>query len=294
MAVRRRPILVTGVPRSGTTWLARQLASASGSALTGREPMNAHGRQYALGGTIQAWARIVEPTPEQLRAMRRAYSGLAPRVYGRYGHRQWAAPLPTTRIVVKDPFAVLSVGALHEATSALPVLVYRHPGAVLASYRRMGWSPDLAEIEAAVPPADQVGREGHDLAQDPVAAMAWFWATLNHVALSDITRTGSGVVVSHSELAAGGPAAMQRLYRACGLGWDGRTEAAVRSAGSGEGRAPKARVNSKGKTLHELSRDSTQVAEAWRSKISPDELTVLEQLAGPTLHALEAARIDLG
>lgn len=256
--------------------------------------MNPHGRQYALGGTIQAWARIVEPTPRQLRAMRRAYSGRTPSVYGRYGHRQWAAPLPTTRIVVKDPFAVLSIGALHEATGALPVLVYRHPGAVLASYRRMGWSPDLAEIEAAVPVAEQASREGQDLAHDPVAALAWFWATLNQVALSDLTRVGTGVVVSHTELAAGGPAAMQRLYRACGLGWDERTEAAVRSAGSGEARAPKARVNRSGQTLHELSRDSTQVAEAWRAKIDPDELEMVEQLAGPTWLALQAARVDLG
>ena len=63
----RRPILVTGVPRSGTTWLARQLANASGSSMTGREPMNPHGKQYALGGTIDAWARIVDPTPKQRR-----------------------------------------------------------------------------------------------------------------------------------------------------------------------------------------------------------------------------------
>ena len=34
-------------------------------------------------------------------------------------------------------------------------MVYRHPAAVLASYRRMGWLPDVAEVSAAV--SDEVG-----------------------------------------------------------------------------------------------------------------------------------------
>ena len=48
------PILVTGVPRSGNTWLARLLATSPGTAMAGREPMNPRGRQYALGGTLTA------------------------------------------------------------------------------------------------------------------------------------------------------------------------------------------------------------------------------------------------
>ena len=60
---RGRPILVTGVPRSGTTWLARLLAGSPGTALAGREPMNPRGRQYALGGTLTGWARLSDLTP---------------------------------------------------------------------------------------------------------------------------------------------------------------------------------------------------------------------------------------
>ena len=58
-----RPILVTGVPRSGTTWLARLLALSPGTALAGREPMNPRGRQYALGGSLDGWTRLTDPSP---------------------------------------------------------------------------------------------------------------------------------------------------------------------------------------------------------------------------------------
>ena len=132
-----RPILVTGVPRSGNTWLARLLALSPGTALAGREPMNPRGRQYALGGSLDGWTRLTDPSPYQRFLLRTAYQGWNPMVFSRFGARQWAGPLPHTRVVVKDPYALLSLRTVVAATGATPVLVYRHPGAVLASYRRV-------------------------------------------------------------------------------------------------------------------------------------------------------------
>ena len=91
-----RPILVTGVPRSGTTWLARLLALSPATALAGREPMNPRGRQYALGGSLDGWARLTDPSPYQRFLLRSAYRGWNPMVYSRFGTRQWAGPLPQT------------------------------------------------------------------------------------------------------------------------------------------------------------------------------------------------------
>ncbi|WP_448233555.1 sulfotransferase [Microbacterium lacticum] len=137
---------MTGMPRSGTTWLSRLLATAPGTALTGREPMNPRERQWALAGSLDGWTRLRDPNGKQARALRRAYRGLAPGVYSSFGFRQWRGPLPNSRLIVKDPFAMLSMPAIHTITGARPVLVYRHPGAMLVSYRRMGWAPDVAEL----------------------------------------------------------------------------------------------------------------------------------------------------
>jgi Sulfotransferase family len=287
---RRRPVLVTGVPRSGTTWLARQLAGAPGCAMTGREPMNPQPGQYRLGGTLDAWTRLRAPSRRQLAALRLAYAGLTPRVYGKYGHRQWAAPWPGTTTVVKDPFAVLSVDTVVRVTSALPVLVYRHPAAVLASYRRMGWSPDVAEVSVAV--ADEEGLPAAPAgASDSAASMAWFWSTLNSVALQDLAAVEGGVVVSHEELASGGAHALGVLYDACGLARPARAasgtgqSAATRSAPEGAGASTR--------VLHRLDRPSGEVAGAWRSSTDPDELEVLDAIAGATFDALEATRLRL-
>jgi hypothetical protein len=279
---------VTGVPRSGTTWLARELAGAPGCAMTGREPMNPKPGQYRLGGTLDAWTRLRSPSARQLASLRLAYRGLDPRVYGRYGHRQWAAPWPGTRTVVKDPFAVLSVGAVVRATGALPVLVYRHPAAVLASYRRMGWLPDLAEVEAAV--ADESGHAAAPTgaAEDDALAMAWFWSTLNSVALGDLGGVEGGVVVSHAEVAAGGPEALDALFEACGVARPSRPREREESPTSA--RATRDETGA-GRALHRFDRASGEVANAWRSSVDSAELQMFDELAGPTLATLEAARL---
>jgi hypothetical protein len=290
---RGRPLLVTGVPRSGTTWLARQLAGAPGCAMTGREPMNPKKGQYRLAGTLDSWVRLQHPGMRQRLALRLAYSGLSPRVYGRYGHRQWAAALPVTRTVVKDPFAVLSVRAVVRETSAVPVLVYRHPAAVLASYRRMHWWPDVAEVSGAVSPEETEGEVAPlEDPTDDTRAMAWFWSTLNAVALHDLAEVDDAVVVSHEELAAGGDDALRTLFDACGVAWrDGaqprRREPDGRPAVPRDG-------GSSGQALHRLDRAPDQVATAWRAGIDDAELSTLEELAGPTYRALQAARLPLG
>lgn len=267
-----RPLLVTGIPRSGTTWLARRLAESPGTALPGREPMNPRGRQFALGGTVHGWVRLREPEDRQVRLLRRCYAGREPRTFSRYGARQWAAALPGTRVVVKDPFALLSVAAVAGATQAQPVLIFRHPGAVLGSYRRMGWRADTDEVAALGAPLPD--------GDDDVAAMASLWSWGHDIALADIAEIGRGVVVSHEELTTGGDAALAVLRGQLGL-------AAPRRPGRGvAGRAP-----ARGSGLHAFSRDPGELTESWRSVLSPEEAIRVHDLTAATAASLAARRL---
>jgi hypothetical protein len=287
------------MPRSGTTWLARLLATAQGTALAGREPMNPRGRQYALAGTLPGWARLLEPTRRQRGALRRSYAGLNPLVYSRYGRRQWAAPLPWTRLVVKDPFAMLSVPAVVRVTGAVPVILYRHPAAALASYRRMGWAPDLEELQPIVAAHQREGHGPEVTARDlprtgetsEPEAMGRFWAALYTMALSDLERVPSAVVVDHAEVAGGGEPAARQLFDAVGLTWTSRSETEL--VGDASGQAPQPQEAS-GARLHEqLGRNPAQVAESWRSAVTDDEIAVIDEVTRPVREQLEALRLKL-
>lgn len=284
------PLLVTGVPRSGTTWLARLLASAPRTALAGREPMNPRGRQYALGGTLTGWTRLTEPTRRQRWALRTAYHGWNPRTFGRYGRGQWRAPLPGVRVVVKDPFAMLSVPAISRVTGARAVQVFRHPGAVLASYRRMGWHADLAEIAGLLdcgvdhgPLVRSLWEAGAE-AMSEAERMGVFWAVLNGVALADLPLAPGTVVVAHHELAGGGASAARVLFGELGLRF-GEGSAAEMTGGR------PAAASDEG--LHRLNRDPAQVAESWRRHLDPAEVSRIEEVAGPVLEALNRVRLPV-
>jgi len=284
------PLLVTGVPRSGTTWLARLLASAPGTAMIGREPMNPRGRQYALAGTLTAWTRLELPNPRQRRALQTTYRGLNPRTYGRYGRNQLRGPLPGTRIVVKDPFAMLSVPAITSVTGARGVQLYRHPGAVLASYRRMGWRGDVEEMAPFVASAHGAGEavaelwEGDRAALSDTDAMGLFWSVLTTLALDDLTRTPGTVMVAHHELAAGGEAATTRLFEVLGLEVSEQTIAALNQGGA-------SRPEDSG--LHRFDRNPADVAEAWKKQVSEADVARIESITAPVRARVEQTRLHL-
>jgi hypothetical protein len=261
--------------------------------------MNPHKGQYRLGGTLAAWPRLTAPTPAQQRRLRLAYRGLNPWVYSRYGVRQWVAPWPWTRVVVKDPFALLSIPAVARTTGALAIVVYRHPGAVLSSYRRMGWRPDMAEVSRLVdldPPL------AGDSDADPIVGdMARFWTALYRTVLEDTKDRSDVLLVSHEELARGGRAAMAVLASRCGLVLPaapvgGRAEGAD-AAGAGmpfvvaaESRAPQGHESSR---LHNFNRPSEEVADSWRSHVPDLELELLDRYAAATLLDLHHRRLPL-
>lgn len=282
-----KPIVVTGMPRSGTTWLARELARSPGTALTGREPMNPRGRQYALGGTLTGWTKLSGPTPRQVRMLSRAYRGTNPLVYSRYGHNQWKAPFPWTRVIVKDPFAMLSIPTIGAVTGARTIVVFRHPAAVLASFRRMGWAPDPQELRQLEELTGRTHDENLGVADDLVL-VGRMWSLLYSVMLSDLDDAPDAVILSHESVARGGDQAMRRVFAHVGL-------RPVKMAGASRARSTmRVREGTEERRLHNFDRDPRVVADAWRASISTAELEVLDSMTSDTMSALRRVEFHVG
>lgn len=281
-----RPVLVTGMPRSGTTWLARELAESPGTAFPGREPMNPRGRQYALGGTVDGWVRLTDLTRKQQLILRHAFGGWNPMVYSRYGRRQWLAPLPWIRVIVKDPFSMPSLSVVSAATRAQTVVVYRHPAAVLASYRRMGWAPQPEEMRQIERFAPATIGPPPELDND-LRVVGRMWIVLHSILIADLPTLKDTLVVSHEQLASGGPAAVDRLRNQLGLASPRRYLGASAKA------APRTPTNTDPTKLHNLDRDPKAVAGAWRETIPPRELAELEDMIGGLLTELDHRKFDV-
>jgi hypothetical protein len=279
--VGRRSFLVTGLPRSGTTWVARLLAQSRGAAMLGREPMNPREGQFALGGRLDGWARLENPDPGAVRVLRRVYAGREPRTYGRYGVRQWRCAAPGTALIVKDPFALLSIKGVSDSTGAIPVVVFRSAVETLSSYRRMGWTPDAAEFRALGATMDD---------EDDVAAMAQFWSWGYERALESLEALATGgrttVVISHADLTAAGVPGQNLLRRALGLD-------PVEGATGATDDAPAASRRVDPERLHNFDRTPEEVLAGGRAQVDPAEVSRVEGLTAETWSRLEAAKLPV-
>jgi hypothetical protein len=244
--------------------------------------MNPRAGQFALGGTVGSWVELREPSAKQSRILARCYRGQELRMFSRYGKDQWLAPLPWSRTIVKDPFALLSVPAIVSRTSAIPVIVYRHPGAVLASYRRMGWTADITEIRQLQ------GQSAPDAPLDDVSAMVEFWNFLHGRVLSWLDDVPDALLISHADVSRGGFPAMGNLMSACGLRPPRRPP---EPAGSVDG-APVGAPNVG--QLHGFARSPDEVVDGWRERLNTEEVTAIENHTSQVWASLEGRRFALG
>lgn len=121
-------IFVTGVQRSGTTWIARALSEATRSRLV-HEPFNwrlqqdDERRRYYM-----AYLPAGRADPRFRAILRAAVDG-----------KQARPRLARDRVVLKDVHACLAVESIHQELDPLTVIVVRHPCAVAESWARLDY-----------------------------------------------------------------------------------------------------------------------------------------------------------
>jgi hypothetical protein len=297
------PVVVTGMARAGTSWVGRLLL-ASGELTYINEPLNPDhppGRspgvlaapvpverhyQYIAEHNEDGWLVPFADTlglryhlAAELRQNRSPYD-LAR--MARYAGSFLAGRLRGRRALLDDPYALLASGWLAGRFGCRVVVVVRDPAAMLASWKRLGWTTDLgellgqpdlmrdwlapyrAELEAvAATPGDLPGRVGV------------LWRILHLVAAEHERRHAGIRVVRYEDLAADPQAGFADLYAWLGLELGERARRAVTQATTGSARR---RAHHWSLSRGGLSKtgyrpmDSRANLTAWRRQLDPAEV----------------------
>ncbi|GAA3126417.1 hypothetical protein GCM10010466_16640 [Planomonospora alba] len=296
------PVLVTGLPRSGTSWTGRMLV-AGGELVYVNEPLNplprpgrspgvldadvTHRFQYIHAGDDEVWLRAFRDTTTlryrfaaELRRNRAPYD-LARMV--RYGTAFTFGRLTGRRALLDDPFALLSAGWFAERLGCRVIVLVRDPVAFAGSWKRLGWTVDFREL------LDQPAllRDHPRIAElrplvdcrDHLVRNTALWRVAAAVAADLAARHPQILLVRYEDLAADPVAGFRRLYGWAGLTWSARAERRVRRActASGSSRA--------GFAWHGLSRtayrpmDSRRAPAEARGRLSPQEARRVMELA---------------
>jgi hypothetical protein len=295
------PILVTGAPRSGTTWAGNLIGLDAGSGDI-YEPFNPRcpkGRCRAEFKHIFTYITCENETPYlepladtlswkySLQAELRSWQGprsaagmLRDLAYFSAKRRHHA------RAVVKDPGALFAAAWLADRFGARVLVIIRHPAAFVASLRAAGWGnvpfghiagqPGLL-AERLEPFADAI-RAAAKTRPDPIEGGTLLWKILNHHVAQLREEHPDWIFVRHEDLSRDPLVRFRDIYGQLGLHFTPEVLKAIRNYSENGGLLAKlSPFSHKRKTV----RNSTENILSFRKRLSKDELDRIRRSAAP-------------
>lgn len=291
----RRPILVTGLHRSGTTWLGRMLA-LSGELAYISEPLNVWHRRGVLDAHVQHWYTYINEENEQdflpafadtlalryhfwrelvsLRSARDFLRMLRDSLIFGWGR------LTRRRALLKDPFALFSAPWFAERLDAQVVIVLRHPAAFVSSLKRLGWSFGFDNLLAQptlmrdyLEPFRADMEKSASQSDDLIDRASLLWRMNAHVVHQLQTKYPQFYIVKHEELSRNPVKGFKALYLKLGLPFTSRVERGILRATAAKN-PEEASLNS----IYSTKLDSAASLDNWKQRLSEDEIQRIRQL----------------
>jgi hypothetical protein len=302
-----RGILVTGLPRSGTSWVGKML-QAGGEVVYVNEPLNpqhppgrspgvldaevSHRYQYICADNDERWAAAFTDTLRlryrPVAELRRNHAPYDLARLVKYGTAFAAGRLRHRRALIDDPFAVLSAAWFAERLGCQVVACMRHPVNFIGSRQRLGWQVDLhALLGQPLLLRDLLGRYTDEMraladSADNIAKAALLWR-MTYAALGDLAgRLPQKIHLRrYEDLATNPEAGFQELYGLCGLMWTGRARRRVLAATTGRAGAERRFAwTLRGGLSHTAFRpmDSRATLMTYRDRLTPTEIDRVREL----------------
>lgn len=300
-------ILVTGLPRSGTSWIGKML-EAGGEVVYVNEPLNpqhppgrspgvlntevSHRFQYICADNDERWAAAFADTLRlryhPLAEVRRNHSPYDLARLAKYAGAFTAGRLRHRRALIDDPYAVLSAAWFAQRLGCRVVVCVRHPVSFVGSWERLGWEAGLSDLlgqpllmrDLLAPYADQMRAVAGSA--DRIAQTALLWR-VTYAAISDLDARFPGLLrlQRYEDLASGPEPAFRELYRSCGLAWTDQVRQRVIAATTAPGKAKGAQVWSlRGGVSRTAFRpmDSRAALGSFRDRLTPQEIDRVQEL----------------
>ncbi len=298
-ATQNRHILVTGIHRSGTTFVGKMLSAAPNTGYV-QEPFNPN---LGIEG-IDIWYPYIRDGSAQEkyysdlvnliisgRARYKNRSGLGGgflRTIGKrmFGSRDYLRYLASTRLpgsrrlILKDPLASLCSEWLHRKFGMDVLTLLRHPAGFVYSTMRLGWDFDFSNLTAQTPLMEEhLGKilgSFDTTSMQPWQRGALLWQCIYSVLDVYADRNPGMKILRLEDLSANPEEKFLEIHEFAALPFTEKSLRAIResTASSNPVRAPEGKA-------HLLRRNSRKSVDAWRESLDETTIAGIRKLAGP-------------
>ena len=300
-------IVVTGLPRSGTSWIGKML-QAGGEVVYVNEPLNplhppgrspgvlnteiSHRFQYICPDNDERWARAFGDTLRlryhPVAELRRNHAPYDLARLAKYASAFTAGRLRRRRALIDDPYAVLSAAWFAQRLGCRVVVCVRHPVSFVGSWQRLGWKANLTDLlDQPLLMRDLLGPHAAEMraaadSADQIAQTALLWR-VTYAAISDLDSRRPGLLhLQRYEDSASDPEqGFRGLYETCGLTWTDQARQRVISATTAHGKARGAQAWSLRGGLSRTAfrpMDSRAALGSFRDRLTPQEIERVRDL----------------
>jgi Sulfotransferase family len=304
------PVHIAGMARAGTSWVAEMVRSAGGFVHL-NEPFNHKHPPGRSPGILNApvpvgYLYVTEANAGPYRAaladtFRFRYRHLAEvranrsmfdlAKMAKYSSTFALGALTGKRPLLDDPYASLAAEWIAATFDGQAAVVIRHPAAMVASYRRLGYSAHFRHfLDQPLLMADWLEPWRGEMealvdTDDRVAQVAVFWRALHHVLAETAARSPRLHIVRYEDLCSDPQGTYERLFAALGLrfGSAARDEVVRGTSGSSKDKSHSWRFSRHGGLSRTAFRpmDSKAMIDAWRKSVTPEEAARIRALTAP-------------
>ncbi len=275
-----KPLLISGIHRSGSTWLANMLTVSKDTMLID-EPFNIGDCSFKLGGLPKGFYTYIPDINEENARIQfqMVINNRTKRVFSKRKKEHWFPFMRTGRQIIKDPIAALSTEWLYKNFELDILILVRHPAAYVSSLIRMGWEfpfnhlmrqQALMEIELS-----PLKNEIMNVSTDFIDRAALSWKCIYFV-LSNYIDRNNWVYKRHEDLAQNPVKEIKRIYTDFELEWNGNVKETIERF---TGKSNPVKVED-GRT-HLLKRDSKKLIHKWKGDLSIEQIYRIKEITSP-------------
>ena len=283
----RRPILVTGSHRSGTTWVGRVIGSSPSVGYI-QEPFNILCRPGRCAARFPYWFYYVcEENEEQyLRQIERTiqfHYGLRDEIRAIRSSRDAARLVRDCwrfqfhrvghhRPLLRDPFALMSAEWLARRFEFDVVVLIRHPAAFVASIKSLRWDHPFDHflkqpylMRDHLHSFEDEIREFSERKQNVVDQAILLWRLIHHVIVRYRERHPEWIFARHRNLSSDPVEQFRGIFQRLDLPYGPREEINTRHFCMAE-------ANGNGYIWNDVVRNSANNLDRWRTVLTDEEL----------------------